>query len=577
MKTIINFWAFLDKKKKFFFLIIVLLTIFQAILEMIGIAAAIPFVTYLLNPEALQEVEFVSNLIDLKKYELNNNLIFSFCLIFFSIFLFKNIVILLTNKIIFNFVFSFRSKLFSDLMDKILHQEYLFFVKKGISKIFNITFNEVNVFSVNIVRPLIVLFSELLVSTAIIFLIIITGNLKGLFFTIPILLFVMLALKLINKSIKKWAHIRIESNEKILNSNLNLIHGIKEILLYGKIKNTLNQFNNTLNSLQDIDIKNNVVTSIPKILLEQSVVLIFIIIILIMYHFNQTNDQIIITLSFYLAAAYRLVPSINKIFVSYQQIKFGKPSVPKIMEYYSLKKNNLNIETSNNYKELDFQKTINLNNINFNYDNRDNLFKDLNLTINKNEITGIYGESGSGKSTIINILTGLIRPTEGKIFIDGENQLKLDDVRKYQNLFTITSQDTYLLNGTIKENITFGSNHKVSENRIIDALGFSCMVETLEDFPERLDTQVGSNLKQLSSGQKQRISIARAIYNNRQILIFDEATNALDEKNEKIIFQNIKKLKGKKTVIIISHNLENLKICDHIFKLENKTLKHTLI
>ena len=238
-------------------------------------------------------------------------------------------------------------------------------------------------------------------------------------------------LKYINRSIKKWGNIRIESNEKIVNSNLNLVYGIKEILLYGKIKDTLDQFNSTLSSLEDIDIKNSTITTIPKILLEQSVIFIFIIIIILMGYFDKTNDQIIIILSFYVAAAYRLVPSINKIFVTYQQIKFGKPCIPKIMEFFELKKTDLFINTQNLSKPLNFEKYIKLENIKFNYENRDDLFEKLNLTINKNEIIGIYGESGTGKSTIVNILTGLIKPREGKIIIDEQIQ---DFSEKFENI-----------------------------------------------------------------------------------------------------------------------------------------------
>ncbi len=573
MKVLSTFWQFLDSKKKITFFIIIILSIVQTILEMVGIAAAIPFVTLLLNPEALSEIEIISNFTDIKKYSVEDNLIVFFCGIFFLIFLIKNILIFFTNKLIYNFVFSLRSDLFSNLMNKILHQEYLFFVKKGVSKIFNITFNEVNIFSTIFVQPLIILFTELFVTLGIIFLVIITGNKDSLLLIIPVIVFVILLLKYFNRSIKKWAKIRIESNENIVNSNLNLVYGIKEILLYGKIKDTLQQFNRTLHSLQDIDIKNSTISTVPKILLEQSVILIFIIIIILMGYFDKTNDQIIIILSFYLAAAYRLVPSINKIFVTYQQIKFGKPSIPKIMEFFELKKNDLIFNTPDLSQPLNFEKFVKLENIKFNYEDREDLFDELNLTIYKNKITGIHGESGTGKSTIINILTGLIKPRGGKIIIDEQIQDFSEKIRKYQNLFSVTSQDSYLLNGSIKENIVFGSTTELSNDKIDQALNFSCLKETISDFPNGIESQIGHSLKQLSSGQKQRISIARSIYNNRSILIFDEATNALDEKNEKTIFDNIKKLKGKKTIIIISHNLENLKICDKIFKLENKKLK----
>ena len=567
-----NFWSFLDNKRKFFFFIIVFFSILQTIFEMIGIAAAIPFVTYLLKPEALKDVSFISNYFDTNNISFDENLMIIFCLIFFSIFLLKNFVIIFTNKISYNFIFSFRTNLFSNLLQKILHQEFLFFVQKGISKIFNTTFNEVNIFSVNIVRPLIIMLTEILVSLGILFLIIITGNSNGLILIFPVMVVVGLILKNLNKSIKNWASIRIENNEKIINYNLNLINGIKEILIFGKIKKILEQFNESLKSLENVDIKNGIITSYPKVLLEQSVILIFIVIILLMSRMGETNDNIIVILSFYLAAAYRLVPSINKIFVSYQQIKFGKPSIPKIMEYYNLKKANKFIENYETNNSLEFENKIILKNISFSYKNDKNIFKDLNLEISKNKIIGIAGESGSGKSTIVNLLTGLIKSQKGNIIID---EKEINDpliLRRYQNLFSITSQDTYLIDGSIKDNIIFGSNEKVSNDRIKSSIKFARLDTTINDLSYGMDTYVGSNIKQLSSGQKQRISIARSIYSDREILIFDEATNALDKENEKYIFENLKNLKAKKTIIIISHDQDNLKICDYILRVENKKL-----
>ena len=572
MDVLKNFWSFLDNKRKFFFFIIVFFSILQTIFEMIGIAAAIPFVTYLLKPEALKDVSFISNYFDTSNISFDENLMIIFCLIFFSIFLLKNFVIIFTNKISYNFIFSFRTNLFSNLLQKILHQEFLFFVQKGISKIFNTTFNEVNIFSVNIVRPLIIMLTEILVSLGILFLIMITGNSNGLILIFPVMVVVGLILKNLNKSIKNWASIRIENNEKIINYNLNLINGIKEILIFGKIKKILEQFNDSLKSLENVDVKNGIVTTYPKVLLEQSVILIFIAIILLMSRMGETNDNIIVILSFYLAAAYRLVPSINKIFVSYQQIKFGKPSIPKIMEYYNLKKTNKFIEDYETKNSLEFKNKIILKNISFSYKNDKNIFKDLNLEISKNKIIGIAGESGSGKSTIVNLLTGLIKSQEGNITID---EKEINDpliLRRYQNLFSITSQDTYLIDGSIKDNIIFGSNEKVSNDRIKSSIKFARLDTTINDLSYGMDTYVGSNIKQLSSGQKQRISIARSIYSDREILIFDEATNALDKENEKYIFENLKNLKAKKTIIIISHDQDNLKICDYILRVENKKL-----
>ena len=578
MKIFITFWNLLDKKEKIFFSIIILFSIIQALLELIGIAAVIPFVTYLLKPDSISNIEFLSKYINLKEISLKQNIISIFCLLLFLIFLIKNLTIIYTNKLSYKFIYSIISKLYKDILKKILHQDYLFFVQKGMSKIFNVTFSEVNNYAANIIRPIINIITEFLISFTIILLIIASGFINELILIIPIIIFAALILKRINKSIKDWSKTRIFNNENIFNLNFSLVNGIKEILIYGKIKKILDNFNTSLNSLEKIDAGNAMVVTIPKVLLEQFIILVFISIILSMHYVGKGSDSIIITLSFYLAASYRLVPSINKIFVSYQQIKFGKPSLPLINEYYNLENKNIFNDDTNyknnktSYNKTVFNKEIKLQNISFSFSNNNRILDNLNFSINKFNLIGISGESGSGKSTFVNIITRLIKPDNGSLLLDGKKMEGLQDLRNYQNLFNITSQDTFLLNGSIKENIIFGNDTGISLEKIRDSVKFARLEKMIDELPNGIDTDIGLTFKKLSSGQKQRIAIARAYYLDKQIIIFDEATNALDEENEKIIMENICKLKLKKTIIIISHNLKNLSKCDVIYTLKKGKL-----
>ena len=577
MKIFINFWNILNKKEKIFFTTIIFFSIIQALLELIGIAAVIPLVTYLLKPEAIENLGFLSEVINLEKITSRENIITIFCIILFLIFLIKNIIIVLTNTLTYKFIYSIRSKLYKNILNKILHQDYLFFVKKGMSKIFNVTFSEVNNYTANIVRPIINFITEFLISFTIVSLIVFSGYLEGLFVILPMIILAGLILKKMNKSIKHWSSTRILNNENIFNLNFSLVNGIKEILIFGKIKKILNNFSSSLNSLEKVDAKNAVIVTIPRVILEQFIILVLILIILSMYYAGKSSDSIIIILSFFLAAAYRLVPSFNRIFVAYQQIKFGKPSQPLISEYYNLENKNLftddqNID-ENNLNLINFKKNIHLKDISFSYsDNKDILHK-LNFTINKFDVIGIIGVSGSGKSTFVNILTRLIKPDSGNLSVDNTEIKSLQNIRNYQNLFNITSQDSFLLNGSIKDNIVFGGDSKISLKKLDEAIKFARLDKMIDELQDGIETDVGLTFKKLSSGQKQRIALARAYYLDRKIIIFDEATNALDEENESKVIENIFKLKSKKTIIIISHNEKNLKKCDKIFKFENKTLK----
>ena len=199
MKLFNYFWHILDKKQKALFFVLIFFSILQTIFEMIGIAVAIPFVTFLLEPEKLSQLNFISNYIKLDDIIINDKIILIFCIIFFLIFLCKNAIIIITNKLTYKFIFNFRVKFFKNLINKIMSQEYALFIRKGISQIFNTTFNEVNVFTLNIVKPIIILIFETLISLGILFLIIFTGNIKGLILVSLIIIIVAIILKKLKK------------------------------------------------------------------------------------------------------------------------------------------------------------------------------------------------------------------------------------------------------------------------------------------------------------------------------------------------------------------------------------------
>ena len=570
MREFKKFWFFLSNKEKINFFLIVFFAIIQAFLELISIAAVIPFITFLLKPEELNNYQFFSDFLYSINFFEHENFIVVLCLVFCAIFLIKNIFIVLINKKTFEFIFKFRTSLHIDLLNKVLHQNYLFFVNQGFSKINNILSEEINNYSVNTVKPTINLFREIIICIGLFLLVTYTGHLENLIFIIPFIFLIILILKKINRSIQDWSKTRIQNKENLVKLKYGLIHGVKEILISGKITNLIKHFNKNYISLQGIDIKNNTISTYPKALLEQTVIFIFILIIIFMNSSGDNFDDTIIILGFYLAVSYRLLPAINNIAVSNQQLKFGKPSHDKILEYFILEKKNIFFDKSKE-NVLDFNDNIKLENIFFSYKN-DNLFESLNLRIDKNEIIGIYGESGTGKSTLLNILVNLIKPQKGNIYLDDKLISDKFDIRKYQNLFSIVTQESFLINETILENIVIDKDN-FDRKKLEKSLKFASLNETISSLESGLNTKVGMALKKLSSGQKQRIALARAYYSDRKILVLDEATNALDEKNEKKIFENIQKLKNEKTVIIISHKTENLKICDKVYFVNEKKIK----
>ena len=571
MNAFKNLWSFFNKQDKIFFFIIILMSIIQALLEMIGIVIIIPFITFLLKPEELMKYDFLNNYINLDSINFQSDFLLIFCIVFFLIFLIKNFFIIFSTKLVFKFIYNFRNNLYLKLLKNILHQNYNFYMENNTSKISNILNTQIDTYTLYVLRPIIFFVSELIIFLGIFLLIILGGFFDSLLFMIPILLFSILILKRINRSIKSWSIIRINENQKLINSSFNLINSIKEIILYGKIADLIKKFKQPVKLLSDIEIKNSIINIYPKILLEQSLILILIIIMLSMSFAGKINDEIIITLGFYLAAAYRVLPSINKIFNSIQHLKFGKPSYGNIKEYFDLDYKIKFFENSQN-NFFDFKDKIEIKNLNFEYVKNKKVLNNINFKIEKNKIVGILGNSGSGKTTLINLLAQLLDLQSGKITIDGKIIESTNDKRKFQNLISITSQDSFLFDGTIKDNIIFGSDKKFSNQDFYKSIEMAQLEDVIEKLPSGVNENIGSEIKTLSSGQKQRITIARSFYNKRQLMIFDEATNSLDNQNEKKIIENLKSYSKNSSIIIISHNLDNLKICDHIYKLDEGNL-----
>ncbi len=572
MKDFLKIWNLLEKKNKIYFFILVILIFILAILEVLSIAIVIPFVTLLLDPEALNNFKFFNIIKPFINFDNTQNLIIYTSVIFFVLFLTKNIFIAIVYRFLFNYVYEFRRGLTLKILKKYLYQDYLFFINTSYSKIASNISNEVGNLSTNYLRPFLIIFSDLLILLFIIILVVFSGYIKGAIIVIPFIILSAVFLKLIGKKVKYWGNIRVVNARNLTNIIYEIVLGIREIFLFGKIKKILKQFDFLQKQSSRLESNYQWVQTLPKFALELSAILIFLFTLVYLTFQNINNKEIIVILTFYFAVAYRILPSFNKILIHFQQLKLGKPSLNIILKDLNLKGKILYTDDINS-GQIDFENQIEFKNINFKYENRDILFQNQSLLILKNQATGIYGESGSGKTTILNIISCLIKPYNFELSVDGKSIQSKEDFRNYQNLISFVSQDSFFFQDTIKNNIApYDDKNKIDNKKLLEAVEFSRLKNFLSELPEGMDTIIGVNSKEVSSGQKQRIALARMYYNLREIIIFDEATNALDEENEVAIIENILNLKDKKTIIIVSHNKNNLKNCDKIIEVKNNKL-----
>ena len=368
----------------------------------------------------------------------------------------------------------------------------------------------------------------------------------------------------ISSKIGKDSH---ESSQELLQTINQGLFGIKDIKLYGRENDFFQYFNDKIKKFSKSLTVYEFLQPLPKILLEFLAVILIIVTIIILYYFDYGNDQIIVFIAMLAAIGFKLIPSINKIIAGSQHLKFYLPMTNAIISELSI---DVSKEQMNKNK-IDFLKNIELKNLDYSYNKNNLILKGVNLIIKKNLKIGIIGKSGSGKTTLINILLGLLDSPIGSIKIDDKIQ-NLNN-RSWQDRIGYVPQNIYLIDDTIKKNIAFGiSDENIDNEKIIKSLKIAQIDDFVSNLPETINTQVGENGSKLSGGQIQRLGIARAVYNDPEILIFDEASSSLDGDTEERMINEISKISINKTIIIVSHKKSALKYCNEIYSLVDKFL-----
>jgi len=562
-------WSILSKKNQNKFFFIIFLFLLLSLLEIIGIASIIPFITAIFSPEKLSNLPILNNFVDL--IEKNQNIILPiFCIIFFSIFLLKNVFSIIIYRYIFSYNSEIRAEVSTRILKKFFNQDYLYFINNSQGKLSATMSSETSVFSTEFLDALMILLSECMLLIAIFILIIFTGHSIIFLAIIPIILTTFLILSFLKKRIKIWGKLRAELAEKMVTISQRIFIGVRDIYFLKNIDQLINNFY-LLNKNQSLlDAKTRTISIIPRALLELMGLTVLLITLIYLYDSGISNNEIISKITFYFVIAYRALPSFSRILVQKQRIRYSENSVKIISKTLSLE--DKRILKTINYENYKFKKSLKLQNIDFTYDNKKNFFTDENFVLECGKVTGIYGQSGSGKSTLLNLITFLFKPNKGKIYIDDNEVLNDMDKRKFQNIVTFLSQDTFLIEDTIKNNITLSSDQNIDNIKLEKAIQLACADKFIKDLPGQLDYMVGTHGRKISSGQKQRIVIARAFYDAREILVLDEATNAIDESTEKEIYQNIIDEKGSKTIVIVSHNKSNLSFCDNKYEIKDGSI-----
>jgi len=565
-----NILRLFDKKHRYYIGFIFSIFVLLMFLELFSITLFIPLISFILETKISENsfYLFFKNNFDLDLAFILNDLK-TFILFFIAIFLIKSFLTIFCHYHKIGFTYKIRKYLTTNIYQKYLNLSYENFIKENSSKYLkNINF-EIKIVSEGLLQSL-EFFSEIIVIVGLaIFLL--NYNLEASIIILSIsLLFIYLISIITKKKIFQLGD-RIRNFEQFrLKNYLESFNLIKEIKIFNKEKFFKNRdLKLTSESLQN-DFLFRFIKSVPRILIELLLIVIFLFIIIV--NIGQYDTKYMLELlAIFGASAFRLMPSVNRIINSLQALRFALPSTNNIINELSTQTNEL-FSAAKGKKIIKFNDNILFSNVHFKYKkSKKYIFKDLSLNISRGKIVGIKGKTGSGKTTIANLISGLIDPTDGLLMIDQVDYKDLD-IKSLHKLIGYVPQDVYLMDATIKENITFGSED-LKKNDIEEAVRKANLDEFVEELPEGLNTIIGEKSGKISGGQAQRIGIARAIVKKPSILIFDEATNSLDINTEEQIMSGIKKLKGELSIIVISHNSNCLKICDEIIDLDEKLVK----
>jgi ABC-type multidrug transport system fused ATPase/permease subunit len=464
------------------------------------------------------------------------------------------------------FVFGIQANLSQRLFTLYMTQPYTFHLQRNSAELIRNIVGEVEIFTTNCVSPAMLLLAEALVLLGIAVLlflfeplgsaavVVVTGAAGYSFYAF------------LRRPIARWGHARQYHAALRLQHVQQGLSGVKDVKVLGREEEFLHQYQ--IHNLAGAKLGKfqAMVQQVPRMWLEVLAVSSLGILVVVMLAQGRSMSAIVATLGLFGAAAFRLLPSVNRVLLSVQSLRYGLPAIDSLNKELLLGSTPENSERRRSIAE--FLRGIEVDRISYYYPDTTNpALEEVSLSIPKGSSVGIIGESGSGKSTLIDIILGLHTPSSGRILLDGADIQ--ENMRGWQDRIGYVPQSIYLTDDTLIRNVAFGiSDEKIDVVAVARAIRSAQLGELVESLPQGLGTFVGERGVRLSGGQRQRIGIARALYHNPDVMILDEATSALDEETECEVMQAINKLRGSKTLIIIAHRFSSIRDCDMIYRLD---------
>lgn len=564
IKTILNVMEILTPNQRNKFYLILFMMLIAMVLEAFSIGLIVPVVGIVSAPNFFSQYESIAFINEMLGYPSQKELIAFSMLVLSVAFIFKSIFVGIVSYFQSKFLFHIFPDISQRLFDKYLNMPYNFHLQRNSAELIKNILNEANLFNQTTVGLMVTL-SESLVILAIVTLMIIVQPLAAIMVGGIFIICFLLYFFFLRKKMAVWGKTRQHHDGLRIQHVQQGLGSVKEIKLFGREVGFSSIFKKHNFGNADVLRKQYFMREVPRLGIE-SIAVVALAMVVIIISSGDHAETLIPTLALFAAAAFRVMPSLNRIIVMSSAVNFGESVVANLKRELSLSEE-ANFNSCK--KEHLLKNEIHIEDINFKYVEEDDfILRDVNFKIKKGEMIGFIGGSGSGKTTLIDIILGLLKPTSGSIKIDGYNINT--NLKSWQSLIGYVPQDVYLTDNTLKHNIAMGlADKQINENQIIKAYKDAQLDSFISNLNDGIETVVGERGARISGGQRQRIGIARALYNNPKILVMDESTSALDPKTERDILETINKLKGKLTILMITHRESSLKYCDKIVELTN--------
>lgn len=567
----------LGKKKIPSLIGIMILVLIGSVAELLGVSMILPFVNAIMDTNFITGNYYLNSIYEKSGFTINGMIIL-LALAMILVYVIKNLYLVFMNNEIYKFTYTNQRNLAVRMMEHYMEQPYIKLREQNSSDLIrNITSDSNKCFVV--ILNLLQMTSEAVVSGALIVFLFATDVIVTLSVVIMLSISMLLIMGVLKKKVNKLGQEDRKYESKMNKCVLEAFGGIKEVKITHSEEFFKEDYYNKSTAFAAIHIRKDIASIIPKQVIEVVCIGSLMLSLSIRIYMGADLSTFIPIVSVFAVAAFRLLPSVNKITNYMNSILFHKPGFIEIynsIDLFRSPETNQVKEIMKSANRIKFDNILELRNLSYHYPDSDkNVLENINIKLKKNESIGLIGPSGAGKTTLADIILGVLEATSGELIVDDE--IINENLYNWQKNLGYIPQSIFLSDDTIRNNIAFGiRKNEIDDKMIWKAIEEAQLKDFVESLPDGIDTRIGERGARLSGGQKQRIGIARALYYNPDVLVLDEATSALDNETEKAVMEAIEKLQGNKTMIIIAHRLTTVQHCDSIYEVKSgaATLKN---